>query len=102
MHRQSVNDRQAQRQLLPIIAAIRAEKDLAFFQLEVARSFAAGACVTTPRHQVDVIVTEFGAAELAGLTTSARAAALVEIAHPAFRELLRKGDIELPALESID
>jgi acyl-CoA hydrolase len=68
----------------------------------IVRSFAAGACVTTPRHQVDVIVTEFGAAELAGLTTSARAAALIEIAHPAFRELLRKGDIELPALESID
>lgn len=49
----------------------------------------AGACVTTPRHQVDVIVTEHGAAELAGRTLEERADALIAIAHPAFRDRLR-------------
>jgi acyl-CoA hydrolase len=51
--------------------------------------FPAGALVTTPRHQVDVIVTEYGAAELAGLTVGQRAQALAEIAHPDFRDELR-------------
>jgi acyl-CoA hydrolase len=49
----------------------------------------AGTTVTTPRHQVDVVVTEYGAAELRGRTTRERAAALAEIAHPDFRDRLR-------------
>jgi acyl-CoA hydrolase len=57
----------------------------------------AGACVTTPRHQVDVIVTEYGAAELAGRTIDERAEALIAIAHPAFRERLRAEAHELLA-----
>lgn len=53
--------------------------------------FAAGTVVTTPRHHVDVIVTEYGAAELEGRTVRERAEALAAIAHPDFREaLLRK------------
>jgi len=52
--------------------------------------FVSGACVTTPRHQVDVIVTEHGAAELAGRTLEERAEALIAIAHPAFRDRLRE------------
>ena len=36
------------------------------------------------------MITEFGAAELSGLTVRERARALTEIAHPAFREDLRK------------
>jgi acyl-CoA hydrolase len=51
--------------------------------------FEAGAVITTPRHQVDVIVTEYGAAELAGKTVHQRGEALAAIAHPAFREALR-------------
>jgi acyl-CoA hydrolase len=51
--------------------------------------FEAGAVVTTPRHQVDVIVTEHGAAELQGLTVRQRGLALAEIAHPDFRDELR-------------
>ena len=35
--------------------------------------FEAGAVVTTPRHQVDVIVTEYGAAELEGRTSTSAA-----------------------------
>ncbi len=52
--------------------------------------FEAGAVITTPRHQVDVIVTEHGAAELAGKTVHQRGEALAAIAHPAFRDGLRE------------
>src|SRR5439155_15291758 len=51
--------------------------------------FGAGAVITTPRHQVDVIVTEYGAAELQGRTVHQRGLALAAVAHPAFREGLR-------------
>jgi acyl-CoA hydrolase len=44
--------------------------------------------VTTPRHQVDVVITEQGVAELEGLTVRERAEALVRIAHPDFRDQL--------------
>lgn len=50
--------------------------------------FEAGAVITTPRHQVDVIVTEYGAAELQGLTIHQRGVALAGIAHPDFRDEL--------------
>jgi acyl-CoA hydrolase len=52
--------------------------------------FGPGAVVTTPRHQVDVVVTEYGAAELEGLTVHQRGLALAEIAHPDFRDGLRE------------
>jgi len=48
--------------------------------------------VTTPRHQVDVVVTEHGAAELRGKTVDERFDALVAIAAPEFREGLRKSN----------
>ena len=44
--------------------------------------------VTTARSDVDVIVTEFGAAELKGQTLAERTRRLVAIAHPDFREEL--------------
>ena len=50
----------------------------------------AGAAVTTPRYLADWVVTEFGAARLWGLGTRARAAALVAVAHPRFREELER------------
>jgi acyl-CoA hydrolase len=46
--------------------------------------------VTTARSDVDVIVTEFGAAELKGRTLAERARRLVRIAHPDFRDELDK------------
>jgi acyl-CoA hydrolase len=49
-----------------------------------------GSVVSTPRHHTGVVVTEFGAAELTGLTVRERAHALVEIAHPDQRPALRK------------
>ena len=51
--------------------------------------FDAGTVITTPRHQVDVVVTEYGCAELQGKTVHQRGMALAEIAHPDFRDELR-------------
>jgi acyl-CoA hydrolase len=48
-----------------------------------------GTTVTTPRHQLDLVITEYGVAELRGRTVGERAAALAEIAHPDFRDGLR-------------
>ncbi len=50
--------------------------------------FEAGTVITTPRHQVDAIVTEYGVAELQGLTVHQRGEALAAIAHPDFRDEL--------------
>lgn len=52
--------------------------------------FPAGTIVTTPRHQLDVVVTEYGVAELRGRTVRERARALAEIAHPDVRDQLRE------------
>jgi len=41
-----------------------------------------GAVVTTPRHQLDIVITEHGSASLRGRTVRERAIALAEIAHP--------------------
>lgn len=52
-----------------------------------------GDIVTTPRSQSYYIVTEFGAVNLAGLSTWQRAEQLISIAHPDFREeLIRKAE----------
>lgn len=48
--------------------------------------FADGSLVSTPRHQIDVIITEFGIAELEGRTIRERARALAAISHPQFRD----------------
>ena len=53
-----------------------------------------GAPVTTSRNDVDYIVTEYGIAHLKGKTLRERAKALIEIAHPNFREELTKKAIE--------
>ena len=50
--------------------------------------FGPGAVITTPRHHVDVIVTEYGVAALEGLTVQERGKALAAIAHPLFRDEL--------------
>jgi acyl-CoA hydrolase len=46
--------------------------------------------VTTLKKTVDHVVTEFGVAEMRGRSISQRAAALVAIAHPDFREDLER------------
>lgn len=47
-----------------------------------------GSAVTTTRNDVHYIVTEFGVAELKGKTLRQRAEALIQVAHPDFREEL--------------
>lgn len=49
-----------------------------------------GAGVVTSRAQVDYIVTEFGVAKLSGKHIRDRVKAMVEIAHPDFREKLER------------
>src|SRR2546430_9245864 len=51
---------------------------------------AAGAAVTTPRFLADWVVTEHGAAKLKGRGERERAAALIAVAHPRFREELER------------
>ena len=49
-----------------------------------------GGVVTTARSDADIIVTEFGAAELRGQTLAERARRMIAISHPAFRETLER------------
>ncbi|MPN49004.1 Butanoate coenzyme A-transferase [bioreactor metagenome] len=47
-----------------------------------------GAIVSTSKNDVDCIVTEYGVAQLRGCTARQRAANLIAVAHPKFREQL--------------
>ena len=49
-----------------------------------------GAAITTPRTYVQYVITEYGVADLRYKSTWERAKALIAIAHPDFREGLRK------------
>jgi acyl-CoA hydrolase len=49
---------------------------------------APGTPVTVPRTYVDYVVTEYGIAELRGKTAADRARAMIDIAHPDFRDAL--------------
>ncbi len=51
--------------------------------------------VTTARTEVDVVVTEFGAAELKGQTLAERTRRLIAIAHPDFQEDLSRAAHEI-------
>ncbi|MFZ1908945.1 MAG: acetyl-CoA hydrolase/transferase C-terminal domain-containing protein [Burkholderiales bacterium] len=46
--------------------------------------------VATPRSEAGVFVTEYGAADLRGRTLAERALRMIAIAHPAFRDALRR------------
>jgi acyl-CoA hydrolase len=54
-----------------------------------------GSVVSTPRHHTGVVITEYGAAELTGLTVRERAHRLADLAHPEFRASLHDGAEEL-------
>lgn len=53
-----------------------------------------GAAVTLSRNDVDNVVTEYGVADLRGTNIDERVERLIAIAHPKFRERLRKEAIE--------
>jgi 4-hydroxybutyrate CoA-transferase len=54
-----------------------------------------GACVTTSRFDVHYVVTEYGIADLRGKTVRQRAKDLISIAHPEFRNQLKKDFVEM-------
>lgn len=54
-----------------------------------------GTPVTTPRHHVQYVTTEYGVANLGMLTDRERAQALIAIAHPDFRDQLRAAALEV-------
>ena len=70
-----------------IIAITSATKDGS--QSKIVPALPVGATVTLPRHDVDYVVTEYGAAHLRGLSIEERRNALIDIAHPGFRDELR-------------
>jgi acetyl-CoA hydrolase len=59
-----------------------------------------GRPVTTARSDVDLVVTEYGVADLWGLDLPARAKALVGIAHPDVRENLARDFVRRPAQQT--
>jgi len=52
----------------------------------ILNQFPSGSVVSTPRHQIDVVITEYGVAELEGRTIRERSRALAMIGHPQFRD----------------
>ncbi len=54
-----------------------------------------GTVVTTPRSDTHYVVTEFGVANLKGKSVRDRALAIIELAHPDFREDLLRASEEL-------
>jgi acyl-CoA hydrolase len=54
-----------------------------------------GAAVTLSRNDVDYVVTEYGCVSLRGTTIAERVELLISIAHPKFRDELRKEAIRL-------
>lgn len=69
-----------------IIVIESADRNLRFSK--IVSSFAPGVPVSIPRTEVGYVVTEYGVAHLEGRSVSERAAALISVAHPAFREEL--------------
>lgn len=57
---------------------------------KIVSSFAPGSVVTTPRSDVQYVATEYGCVNLKPLSMGDRARALIELAHPDFRDELRE------------
>lgn len=57
-----------------------------------------GSVVTTIKNTIDQVVTEWGVAELRGRSIRYRARALIDIAHPDFRDQLEREALELGLL----
>lgn len=63
----------------------------------IVSQFPAGTVITTPRHQLDYVVTEHGSMEIGGMTVRERAHALVSLAHPDFRDDMKSAMDSLSA-----
>ncbi len=74
------------------LSSTRAEKDGSVHS-RIRPSITPGSIVTVPRSIIHYVVTEYGSAQLKGKSTWQRAEALINIAHPDFRdELIREAD----------
>ena len=84
-----------------VTGAYRSRGGMAFIALKAARTdragvkhsnvknkFVDGDIITTPRTQAPIVVTEYGAADLNGLTTWERAEIIIGLADPDFRDEL--------------
>jgi acetyl-CoA hydrolase len=78
---------------LPIIAFISTTKNETISR--IVPTLTPGAGVVTTRNDVHYIVTEYGVAALHGKTIRQRAQALIDIAHPNFRDELSRSAQEL-------
>ncbi len=78
---------------LPIIAFLSTAKGNTISR--IVPMLKEGAGVVTTRNDVHYVVTEYGVADLHGKTVRQRAKALINIAHPMFREELSKAASEL-------
>ena len=67
----------------------------------ITASLPPGAVITTPRTDVQYIVTEYGVANLRGRTIPDRVNALIAIAHPDFRDDLRKQAVEAGLIRKV-
>ena len=90
--------RRASKGGLPIIALPSTAKDGTVSR--IAPALKAGAGVVTSRGDVHYVVTEFGVAYLHGRNLRQRAEALIQIAHPQFREELEAEAVRLGLLKS--
>ena len=54
-----------------------------------------GAAVSLSRNDVDMVVTEYGVAELRGTSVKERVERLIDICHPKFRDEIREKAKEL-------
>ena len=72
----------------PIIALSSATKDLKYSK--IVPTLKPGAGVVTSRGDIHYVITEYGVAQLFGKSVKERARALINIAHPKFRDGLTK------------
>ncbi|HIF9324982.1 TPA: acetyl-CoA hydrolase/transferase family protein [Photobacterium damselae] len=70
------------------LASTHTDKKAGTIDSTIKLALPAGTPITTLRNDVQIIVTEYGYADLRGLTTNARAQELIKIAHPDFRNEL--------------
>ena len=54
-----------------------------------------GAAVTLSRNDVDLVITEYGVADLRGANIQERVRSLIDIAHPKFRDELMDKAVEV-------
>ena len=76
---------------LPSVATLRDGKEVS----KIAAMLKLGAGVITSRNHVRFVITEWGIADLYGKTIRQRSQALINIAHPQFREELTRQAKEL-------